>query len=36
MVVILRLEGIQVKRKIIRIVTGTHREGRWSFRDQRM
>jgi len=32
---ILRLEHIQVKREIVKIVTGIHREGRRNFRDQK-
>ena len=35
MLAILGLGHIQVKGKIVRIMTGIHREGRRSFRDQR-
>ena len=35
MVVILGLGRIQVKGEIVRIMTGIHREGKESFRDQR-
>jgi len=35
MVAILGLERIQVKEKIVRIMTGIRREGRRKFRDQR-